>query len=111
MNSQYLGPVIPGTIADIEEKQNKIECLTEEIKELEWNIESLEKMMEYYKKREKKEPVMNNFSFEVCRLFQQTYPLRQMFLQLECFLLIPDKMILLFHLSPEQPYVDFLIFF
>ena len=65
MNSQYLGPVIPGTIADIEEKQNKIECLTEEIKELEWNIESLEKMMEYYKKREKKEPVMNNFSFEV----------------------------------------------
>ena len=34
-----------------------------------------------------------------------------MFLQLECFLLIPDKMILLFHLSPEQPYVDFLIFF
>ena len=65
VNSQYLGPVIPGTIADIEEKQNKIECLTEEIKELEWNIESLEKMMEYYKKREKKEPVMNNFSFEV----------------------------------------------
>ncbi|MFQ9345535.1 MAG: hypothetical protein ACLR2O_08325 [Coprococcus sp.] len=54
VNSQYLGPVIPGTIADIEEKQNKIECLTEEIKELEWNIESLEKMMEYYKKREKK---------------------------------------------------------
>ena len=48
VNSQYLGPVIPGTI-----------------KELEWNIESLEKMMEYYKKREKKEPVMNNFSFEV----------------------------------------------
>ena len=27
VNSQYLGPVIPGTIADIEEKQNKIECL------------------------------------------------------------------------------------
>lgn len=54
VNSQYLGPVIPGTIADIEEKQNKIECLTEEIKELEWNIESLEKMMEYYKKKGKK---------------------------------------------------------
>ena len=42
-------------ISGCEEKQNKIECLTEEIKELEWNIESLEKMMEYYKKREKKE--------------------------------------------------------
>ena len=54
VNSQYLGPVIPGTIADIEEKQNKIECLTEEIKELEWNIESLEKMMEYYKKGKKR---------------------------------------------------------
>ncbi len=37
----------------------------EEIKELEWNIESLEKMMECYKKREKKEPVMKTFSFEV----------------------------------------------
>ena len=24
VNSQYLGPVIPGTIADIEEKQNKM---------------------------------------------------------------------------------------
>ena len=45
VNSQYLGPVIPGTIADIEEKQNKIECLTEEIKELEWNIERYWKKM------------------------------------------------------------------
>ena len=61
VKSSYLSPVIPGKIADIENIQLRIEHLSKEIQDL----ESLEKMMECYKKREKKEPVMNEFSFEV----------------------------------------------
>ncbi len=65
VKSKYLSPVIPGKIADVEKTQNTIARLSKEIRNLEWNIESLEKMLTCYKKREKKEQIMNEFSFEV----------------------------------------------
>ena len=54
IRTRYLGTVVPGRIAKIEKVQSQIETLTKEIQELEWNIESLDKMLDCYKKREKK---------------------------------------------------------
>lgn len=65
VKSKYLSPVIPGKIADVEKTQNTIARLSKEIRDLEWNIEGLEKMLTCYKKREKKEQIMDEFSFEV----------------------------------------------
>lgn len=65
VRTRYLGAVIPGIIANIEKTQGQIETLTNEIQELEWNIESLEKMLNCYKKREKQERITDDFSFEV----------------------------------------------
>lgn len=65
VKSNYLGPVKPGKIAEIEETQKKIEGLLKDIQELEWNIETVEKMLACYEKRIKKETIMDEFTFEV----------------------------------------------
>lgn len=63
VKSKYLSPVAPGKIADIERVQTNIDQLSKEIRELEWNIESLEKMLACCKKREKKkEVIISRFS-------------------------------------------------
>lgn len=53
IKSEYLGAVLPGTIAEIEKTQQTIDALRKEIKELEWNIQSLDKMIQCYEKRKK----------------------------------------------------------
>ena len=65
VKSNYLGPVMPGEIAEIENTQKRIEQLSKEIRELEWNIDTLEKMLVCYEKRSKKENIMDEFTFEV----------------------------------------------
>ena len=65
VKSNYLGPVVPGVIAEQEQIQLKIENLQEDIKTLEWDIVSLEKMMQAYKKHIRKEKLVDEFSFEV----------------------------------------------
>lgn len=65
IKSEYLGAVLPGTIADIEKTQQAIDILQKEIKELEWDIQSLDKMIQCYEKRKKKEDIIDNFTFEV----------------------------------------------
>lgn len=65
VKSKYVAPVKPGRIADLENNQEYIRQLNQEIKELEWNIESLNKMMQCYEKRKKKEVIMDDFTFEV----------------------------------------------
>ena len=61
VKSKYLSPVIPGKIADVEKTQNTIARLSKEIRDLEWNIESLEKMLTCYKKERKKSRLWMNF--------------------------------------------------
>lgn len=65
VKSNYIGSVTPGKIADIEKIQERITNLKKEIKDLQWNIESLNKMMICYEKRKKKEMIMDDFIFEV----------------------------------------------
>lgn len=65
VKSNYLCPVMPGKIAEIENTQKKIAQLSKEIRELEWNIETLEKMLVCYEKRIRKENIMDDFTFEV----------------------------------------------
>ena len=65
VKSTYLSPVMPGEIADIERVQNTIEQVSQEIRELEENIESLAKMLACCKKTERKERIMDDFTFEV----------------------------------------------
>ena len=65
VKSRYLGPVSPGSIAEEEQKQMEIESLTDEIRELQWNIESLERMTECLRKRKKKEKIVDSLLFEV----------------------------------------------
>ena len=65
VKSNYIGLVTPGKIADIEKIQERITNLKKEIKDLQWNIESLNKMMICYEKRKKKEMIMDDFIFEV----------------------------------------------
>ena len=65
IKSKYLGTVLPGTIAELEKQQQMIHTLQKEIKELEWNIQSLDKMIQCYEKRKKKESVIDDFTFEV----------------------------------------------
>lgn len=65
VKSKYLGPVRPGSIAEYEQNQREIERLTEEIKELEWNIESIDKMLVCLDKRKRKQKILENFTFEV----------------------------------------------
>ena len=52
-------------IAELEKQQQMIHTLQKETKELEWNIQSLDKMIQCYKKRKKKESVIDDFTFEV----------------------------------------------
>ena len=65
VKSSYLSPVIPGKIADIENIQLRIEHLSKEIQDLEWDIMTVSKMLACYEKRTKKENVMDEFTFEV----------------------------------------------
>lgn len=65
VKSTYLSPVMPGKIADIETIQNNINQLSKDIRELEGNIEILEKMLACCKKTERKKSIMDEFSFEV----------------------------------------------
>ena len=51
IKSKYLGTVLPGTIAELEKQQQMIHTLQKETKELEWNIQSLDKMIQCYEKR------------------------------------------------------------
>ncbi len=54
VKSRYLSPVIPGKIADIENIQLRIEHLSNEIQNLEWDIMTASKMIASYEKRTKK---------------------------------------------------------
>lgn len=65
VKSEYLSPVGPGRIAEEEQIQSNIDQLTKEIDELEWDVESLNKVLSCLKKRIRRENVMNDFSFEV----------------------------------------------
>lgn len=49
-----MSPVIPGKIADIENIQLRIEHLSNEIQDLEWDIMTASKMLACYEKRTKK---------------------------------------------------------
>lgn len=63
--SKYLGAVKPGSIADEEKKQMQISDLSEKVKNLKLDIESLEQMIKCYIKRKKQDSILDNFSFEV----------------------------------------------
>lgn len=63
--SKYLGPVNPGSIADEEKKQMQIADLSEKVKNLKLDIESLEQMIKCFVKRKKQDTILDNFSFEV----------------------------------------------
>lgn len=63
--SKYLGPVTPGSIADEENKQIQITDLSEKVKNLRLDIESLEQMIKCFVKRKKQDSILDNFSFEV----------------------------------------------
>ena len=63
--SKYLGPVTPGSIADEEKKQIQITDLSEKVKNLRLDIESLEQMIKCFVKRKKQDSILDNFSFEV----------------------------------------------
>lgn len=65
VRSQYIGAVRPGLIADAETSQEELNKLKKKIKELEWNIESLDKMIDCLKRRQRKESILDNFQFEV----------------------------------------------
>ena len=65
VKSRYLGPVFPGQIADEENEQIIIGQLTKEIKTLEYEINSLKKVLESLKKRIKNEDMLDEFVFEV----------------------------------------------
>lgn len=65
VKSKYIGAVRPGLTADAETAQEKLEKFNREIKELEWNIESLDKMIKCLEKRCKKDRLLDNFHFEV----------------------------------------------
>lgn len=63
--SKYLGPVTPGSIADEEKKQIQITDLSEKVKNLRLDIDSLEQMIKCFVKRKKQDSILDNFSFEV----------------------------------------------
>ena len=63
--SKYLGAVNPGSIADEEKKQMQITDLSEKVKKLKLDIESLEQMIKCFVKRKKQDTILDNFSFEV----------------------------------------------
>ena len=63
--SKYLGAVKPGSIVDEEKKQMQISDLSEKVKNLKLDIESLEQMIKCYIKRKKQDSILDNFSFEV----------------------------------------------
>ncbi len=63
--SKYLGPVNPGSIADEEKKQMQIADLSDKVKKLKLDIESLEQMIKCFVKRKKQDTILDNFSFEV----------------------------------------------
>lgn len=65
VKSEYLGAVLPGSVSDREQVQKRISILRNRIKELQWNIQSLDKMIQVYEKRKKKERIMEDFTFEV----------------------------------------------
>ena len=65
MVSKYLGAVKPGSIVDEEKKQMQISDLSEKVKNLKLDIESLEQMIKCYIKRKKQDSILDNFSFEV----------------------------------------------
>ena len=65
VRSKYIGAVRPGLIADAESSQEQLEKFNKEIRELEWNIESLDKMINCLEKRRKKDKLLDNFHFEV----------------------------------------------
>ena len=63
--SKYLGPVTPGSIADEENKQIQITDLSEKVKNLKLDIESIEQMIKCFLKRKRQDTILDNFSFEV----------------------------------------------
>ncbi len=63
--SKYLGPVTPGSIADEEKKQIQITDLSEKVKNLKLDIESIEQMIKCFVKRKRQDTILDNFSFEV----------------------------------------------
>ena len=65
LKSRYLGPVMPGVIAEEEIGQRKIRQIQEEIEALEWNLESTKQLINCLEKRKKRTPIMNKFTFEV----------------------------------------------
>lgn len=65
VRSKYIGAVRPGLIADAEVSQEELEKLNKKIKELEWNIESLDKMIKCLERRCRQEKLLDNFHFEV----------------------------------------------
>lgn len=65
VKSEYLSPVEPGRIAEEERIQSNIDQLIKEIDELEWDIESLNKVLSCLRKRIRRESFMNDFTFEV----------------------------------------------
>ena len=65
LRDKYLGAVKPGSIVDEEKKQMQISDLSEKVKNLKLDIESLEQMIKCYIKRKKQDSILDNFSFEV----------------------------------------------
>lgn len=65
VKSEYLGSVLPGSVSEREQIQENITNLRKKIKELQWNIQSLDKMIQVYEKRKKREQIMEDFTFEV----------------------------------------------
>lgn len=63
--SKYLGPVTPGSIADEEKKQIQITDLSEKVKNLKLDIESIEQIIKCFVKRKRQDTILDNFSFEV----------------------------------------------
>ena len=56
--SKYLGVVNPGSIADEEKKQIQITDLSEKVKKLKLDIESLEQMIKCFVKRKKQKRIL-----------------------------------------------------
>ena len=65
VKSTYLAPVVPGAIAEEENREQAINQLHTEIRELEWNLESTNQLIRCMDKRKKKDIVMDKFAFEV----------------------------------------------
>lgn len=65
VKSKFLAPVMPGAIAEEETLQQTISRLSQEIKELEWNLESVNRLLKCLDRRKRKELIMDKFTFEV----------------------------------------------